>query len=98
MSILGRLFGRYREPVSKKPVGKFRVESVLDDGSISGEVLDGIIYPGYKLKGGRTVVPIMKIMRADKEIEFAIEYDRVVIFPEGRLKVEEGEILEVYAS
>jgi len=100
LSFLKRLFRRSGEIASKKPVGKFKVDSVLDDGAISGEVLDGIIYSGYKLKpkGKKIVVPIMKIMRGKEEIEFAIEYDRVILLPEDKLKVEEGEILEVYAS
>lgn len=101
MGLFDRFFRKERvEVVSKKPVGKFKVEEVFDilgKQVIIGEVLEGVIYPGYKLKG-KGVVLIREIQKDRKKVDFAIEYDRVGLVLEGTLSAEGGEILEVYQA
>ncbi|NJE26677.1 translation factor [Thermococcus sp. MV5] len=101
MGIFDRFFRKERvEVVSKKPVGKFKVEGVLNilgKQVIIGEVLEGVIYSGYKLKG-RGVALIREIQKDRKKVDFALEYDRVGLVLEGTLSVEEGDILEVYQA
>ncbi|USG99972.1 translation factor [Thermococcus argininiproducens] len=101
MRILERFFKRERvEIFSRKPVGRFKVEEVLNilgKQVIIGEVLEGVIYPGYKLKG-RGVALIREIQKDRKKVDFALEYDRVGLVLEGTLGVEGEEILEVYQA
>lgn len=88
------------EIVSRKPVGKFRVLQVfqiLGKQALSGEVIDGIIYPGYKLKG-RDVGIIMGIEKEYRRVDFAVSGDTVALILENNMKVEKGEVLEVYQS
>ena len=85
------------EIVSRKPVGKFKVFQILGKHVLSGEVVDGIIYPGYKLKG-RDAGVIMGIERGHRKVDFAVSGDIVVLILENKIEVEEGEILEVYQS
>ncbi|MBP1911809.1 tRNA-binding protein Pbp11 [Thermococcus stetteri] len=85
---------------SRQPVGKFRVERVLKVASretLIGEVLEGIIYPGYKLKGPSVGV-VRAIEKDRKKADFAVAGDRVALIMETSTKAEKGQILEVYQS
>jgi len=96
----GRREAQGVEIVSRRPVGKFKVERVLRVLArqvLIGEVLEGLIYPGYKLKGRKAGV-IMKIEKERKEIDFALTGDRVALMLETEIPCTEGEILEVYQS
>ncbi|NJE09616.1 translation factor [Thermococcus sp. MAR1] len=104
MSFLKRLLGRIEdhevEVVSTKPVGKFRVEKtlkVINRQVLVGEVTEGLIYPGYKVKG-KAVSPIMRIERSHKRVDFAVAGDRVALMLEYEIPCEEGEELEIYQS
>lgn len=102
LSFIRRFFKKSEEIeiFSKKPVAKFRVErvfNILGKPAIIGEVLEGIIYPGYKIKG-KDVALIRKIQKDHRDVDFAIEYDRVALLLEGNINVKENEILEVYQS
>ncbi len=107
LSILRRLLGKRDDNeiggvASRNPVGRFRVERSLKVSSrqvLIGEVIEGIIYTGYKVKG-RAVSPIMKIERDHMEIDFAIAGDRVALMLEHEIPCEEGGEggLEVYQS
>ena len=81
-------------------VGKVKVERKLKVGSwdaVICRVEEGIVRVGYKLKKGRKKVPIMKIQKERKEIEFAIPGDKVALVLDGSIEVEKGEMLEVYS-
>ncbi|NJE05918.1 translation factor [Thermococcus sp. M36] len=85
---------------SRKPVGRFRVEKSLKVFSrqvLIGEVIEGLIYPGYKVKG-KSVSPIMKIERDHRRVDFAVAGDRVALMLEYEVPCEEGEELEIYQS
>ncbi|WP_054841321.1 tRNA-binding protein Pbp11 [Thermococcus peptonophilus] len=88
---------------SRQSVGKFRVEKVLKVAFrevLIGEVLEGIIYPGYKLKGGPSVGGVIRaIEREHRKVDFAVTGDRVAIMMEAPpTKAKEDQILEVYQS
>ncbi|AIF68735.1 hypothetical protein PAP_01475 [Palaeococcus pacificus DY20341] len=102
MSFFKRIFKRdiHNEIASRNPIGKFRVKKELKSGekqALLGEVLEGVIYPGYKLKGDGVAL-VRRLKQGDKEIDFAVEYDEVVILLEGKIRVKENDILEVYQS
>ena len=106
MGIMKRIFGGRKgrgeqvEVVSRRPVGRFRVEKtlrVLSRQVLMGEVVEGLIYPGYKVKG-RKASPIMEIERERRKVDFAVTGDRVAIMLEHEIPCEEGEVLEVYQS
>ncbi|WP_054840249.1 tRNA-binding protein Pbp11 [Thermococcus sp. JCM 11816] len=102
--ILGRKRHKGGEIIASRypPVGKFRVEKVLKvafrEVLVGGEVLEGIIYPGYKLKGGSSVGVIRAIEREHRKVDFAVAGDKVALMMESPTKAEEGQILEVYQS
>ncbi len=104
MSLFRRIFRKKEksdvEIVSKHPVGRFRVEKSLKVFSrqvLIGEVIEGLIYPGYKVKG-KSVSPIMKIERDHRRVDFAVAGDRVALMLEYEVPCEEGEELEIYQS
>jgi len=101
LSFLSKLFKNDRaEITSRKPVGKFKVEKVfeiLTKQVLVGEVVEGVIYPGYKLKGNNVAL-IREIQRDRQKVDFAVEYDKVALVLEGRINTGEGEILEIYQS
>ncbi len=102
MNPLKRLLGRTGKEnlVSRKPSGRFQVVGVthlLGKQILGGIVLDGILYPGYKLRGGGVAL-IREIHIQNREVDFAVEGDRVALVLEGRLEVGEGEVIEVYRS
>ncbi|AEH24106.1 tRNA-binding protein Pbp11 [Pyrococcus yayanosii] len=103
MGLLDRLFGRKIERIqiaSREPIGSFRVEDVfrvMGRHVLVGEVLGGVIYPGYKVKG-EGVAEIYKIQMERREVEFAISGDRVALILEGSLKARKGDVLEVYRA
>ncbi|ASJ17584.1 hypothetical protein A3L04_05630 [Thermococcus chitonophagus] len=82
-------------------VGKVRVEGKLRVGpwdAVICEVEEGIVKIGYKLKKGRKKVPIMKIQKERKDIEFAIPGDKVALILDGSIEVESGEVLKIYST
>lgn len=88
------------EIVSRKPSGKFMVEKsyALPAGeALVGEVREGIVYPGYKLKGRRTAL-IREIQANRRKIDFAVSGDRVALIVEEKMEAKEGDVLEVYPS
>lgn len=106
MSIWGRLrrkTGKERvkeEVVSKEPVGRFQVvgvTSILGRQVLGGVVLDGAVYPGYKLKGGGVAL-IREIHIQNRKVDFAVEGDQVALVLEGALRLKGGEVIEVYRS
>jgi len=106
MGLFGKIFKKSKkeinkvEIVSRKPVGKFRVLQIfqiLGRQILSGEVLEGIIYPGYKLKG-KDVGVIMAIEKEHRRVDFAVSGDTVALILENNMKAEKGDILEVYQS
>ncbi|WP_148882797.1 tRNA-binding protein Pbp11 [Thermococcus aciditolerans] len=105
MGILDRLFGRGRnggdvQIVSRKPAGRFQVVGVtyvLGKQVLGGVVLEGVIYPGYKLKGGGIAL-VREIHLQNRKVDFVVEHDEAALVLEGTLKVKEGEIIEVYQS
>ena len=104
MSFLRRLFTSKKdsgtEIVSRKPVGRFRVERVLrvtHRQVLIGEVLEGLVYPGYKVKG-RKASPIMRIERERRRVDFAVAGDTAALILENEIPCEKGEILEIYQS
>ena len=106
MSIIRRMLGRDKNPerviqvVSRKPVGRFKVVGithVLGKQVLGGVVLEGAIYPGYKLKGGGIAL-IREIHIQNRKVDFAVEGDQVALVLEGTLKLKGGEVLEVYQS
>ncbi|MBO8174770.1 MAG: translation factor [Thermococcus sp.] len=106
MGLFGKIFKKSKEDidkieiVSRTPVGRFRVLRVFQITGrqvLSGEVIGGVIYPGYKLKG-KDVGVIMAIERQHKRVDFAISGDTVALILENNMKVEKGEVLEVYQS
>jgi len=85
--------------VSRNPVGKFRVEqslNVLGKETLIGEV-EGIIYPGYKVKG-ESVALVREIQKDRKKVDFAVDGDRVALVLEGKTNAKKGDVLEVYQS
>ena len=93
---------RKRDPevVSRHPVGKFQVAgvtSVLGKQVLGGTVIDGVIYPGYKLKG-KGVAVVREIHIQNRKVDFAVEGDQVALILDGVLNVNAGEFLEVYQS
>lgn len=88
------------EVFSKRPVAKFKVERVfeiLGREVLVGEVAEGVIYPGYKVKRKKAAL-IREIQRERQRVDFALEYDKVALVLEGRLNPKAGEMLEVYQS
>ena len=104
MSFLRKFFrgqekDREIEIVSRNPVGKFRVEqtlNVLGKETLIGTV-EGIIYPGYKVKG-KSVAVIREIQKDRKKVDFAVDGDRVALVLEGKTNAKKGDVLEVYQS
>ncbi len=103
MQFFSKLLGKNKtkvEIVSRRPVGKFKVEKVFEivrRQVLIGEVVEGIIYPGYKLKGDNIAI-IREIQRDRQKVDFAVEYDKVALVLEGRVNTIKGEILEIYQS
>ncbi|ADT83050.1 tRNA-binding protein Pbp11 [Thermococcus barophilus] len=106
MGIFRRIFKKPKrevnkiEIVSRKPVGRFRVLQVFNifgKQVLAGEVIDGIIYPGYKLKG-RDVGIVRNIEKNRKKVDFAVSGDVVALMLENKMDVNDGELLEVYQS
>jgi len=88
------------EIFSRKPVGKFKVKEVFEIFEreiVVGEVVEGVIYPGYKIKGERAAL-IREIQKERRRVDFALEYDLVALVLEGKLSPKAGEILGVYQS
>lgn len=88
------------EVFSKRPVAKFKVEKVFEIFGrevLVGEVVEGVIYPGYKVKGKKAAL-IREIEKERQKVDFALEYDKVALVLEGKLNTKAGEILEVYQS
>jgi len=84
---------------SRRPVARFRVEqvlTVLGRETLIGTV-EGIVYPGYKVKG-REIAVIREIQRKRKKVDFAVDGDRVALILEGRTNAKKGETLEIYQS
>ena len=84
---------------SRKPVAHFKVEQVvniLGRETLIGTV-EGVIYPGYKVKGDGIAV-IREIQRERKKVDFAVDGDRVALILEGRTNAKKGERLEIYQS
>jgi len=85
---------------SKRPSGKFRVEITFKVGTreaLVGEVVEGIIYPGYKLKGPSVGV-VRSIEREHEKIDFAVSGDKVALIMESPTGARKGDVLEVYQS
>ncbi|ALV63324.1 hypothetical protein ADU37_CDS16250 [Thermococcus sp. 2319x1] len=85
---------------SKRPAAKFKVEKVFEISGrevLAGEVVEGIIYPGYKVKGKGAAL-IREIQKEKQKVDFALEYDKVALVLEGKPSTKAGEILEVYQS
>ncbi|NJE85004.1 translation factor [Thermococcus sp. CX2] len=107
MGFLSRLFGGKKETdteeiqiVSRKPVGKFRVEGVtyiLGKQVLAGIVLDGVIYPGYKLRDGGIAL-VREIYIQNRKVDFVVEHDQAALLLEGKLKAEPGEVIKIYQS
>ncbi|ASA76913.1 tRNA-binding protein Pbp11 [Thermococcus sp. 5-4] len=102
MGIFKRFRKKKDEPeiVSRHPVGKFKVIGttyVLGKQVLGGVVLEGIIYPGYKLKGGGIAL-VREIHIQNRKVDFVVEHDEAALVLEGKLKVKDGEIIEVYRS
>ncbi len=103
LSFLSRFFkhgGDETAVVSRKAAGRFRVDEVLEiigKQVLVGEVIEGVIYPGYKVKG-EGAAPIRAIQRDKKSVDFAVEYDRVALILEGHISAVKGEIVEIYRS
>ncbi|AFL94851.1 hypothetical protein CL1_0645 [Thermococcus cleftensis] len=88
------------EVVSREPVGKFIVAGVtyvLGKQVLAGIVKEGLIYPGYKLKG-KNVALIREIYIQNRKIDFAVGGDEVALLLEGHMEVKTGEVLNVYRS
>jgi len=84
---------------SRRAVGKFKVERVFEvlGREVVGEVIEGVIYSGYKLKGkGATL--IREIQKERQKVDFALECDKVALVLEGKINPKVGEVLEVYQS
>ncbi|WP_456365532.1 tRNA-binding protein Pbp11 [Thermococcus sp.] len=105
MGILSRLFNRGEEEgseeriIEREPAGRFRVENclILPVGRVViGEVIDGVLYPGYKLKGEDGVAVVMGIEKEHRKVDFAIAGDLVGLFLDGDIECMEGDELEVY--
>ena len=104
MSFLRRFFGGRKkaeeiEIVSRKPVAKFKVEqtlNILGKETLIGTV-EGIIYPGYKVKG-ESVALVREIQKDRKKVDFAVDGDRVALVLEGKTNAKKGDVLEVYQS
>lgn len=85
---------------SRRAVGKFKVERVfeiLGREVVVGEVIEGVIYSGYKLKG-KGVALIREIQKERQKVDFALECDKVALVLEGKINPKAGEVLEVYQS
>lgn len=88
------------EIVSKRPVAKFKVEKVFEIFGreiLVGEVVEGVIYPGYKIKGNGAAL-IREIQKDNQRVDFALAYDEVALSLEGRTNAKVEDILEVYQS
>ncbi len=104
MKFLRRFFGKDREVekieiVSRRPVAKFKVEQILNvlgKETLIGTV-EGIIYPGYKIKGKNTAL-VRRIEKDRKTVDFAVDGDRVALVLEGKTNAKKGDLLEVYQS
>lgn len=102
MGILDRFRKKKDEPeiVSRHPVGRFKVSEityVIGKQVLGGVVMEGVIYPGYKLKGGGVAL-VREIHIRNRKVDFAVDHDEAALVLEGRLKVKEGEVIEVYQS
>lgn len=107
MGLFEKFFGKKREPerekveiVSKHPVATFRVENVLNvmgRDVLVGTVEGGIVYPGYKVKGGGVAL-IYGIERNRERVEFAVGGDKVALMLEGKVRAKKGDVLEIYPS
>ncbi|RLF86657.1 translation factor [Thermococci archaeon] len=85
---------------SRRAVGKFKVERVfeiLGREVVVGEVIEGVIYSGYKLKGKGAAL-IREIQKERQKVDFALECDKVALVLEGKINPKVGEVLEVYQS
>ncbi|NJE75331.1 translation factor [Thermococcus sp. ES12] len=100
------IFKRFRRKVngpeiaSRHHIGKFKVVGttrIPGKQVLRGIVLEGIIYPGYKLKGGGIAL-VREIRLQNRRVDFIVEHDEAALVLEGVLKVKEGDILEVYRS
>lgn len=84
---------------SRRPVAYFGVEQVLT--VLGRETLigtaEGIIYPGYKVKG-KGIAIIREIRRGKKKVDFAVDGDKVALILEGRTNAKKDERLEIYQS
>ncbi|ASJ06542.1 tRNA-binding protein Pbp11 [Thermococcus pacificus] len=106
MGFLNRVFRRAKddnplEIVSREPVGKFRVSKtlrVMGRQVLIGEVLEGVVYPAYKVKAGRKVAIIYRIEKGHREVEFAAPGDMVALILEGEVEVGKNDEIEVYQS
>ncbi len=100
MKVLERLFGKGgSEIVSRGPVAKFKVREcfgISERRALSGEVTDGVIYPGYKIKG-RKVALIRRIEIGNRAVDFAVSGDKAVLILEGEFPCVRGEV-NVYRS
>ena len=104
---LKELFGRRGkqeesdvEIVSLRPVGRFQVERILRVLSrqvLVGRVTEGLVYPGYKIKGRKAGV-IMKVEKDHRKVDFAVVGDEVALMLENEIPCREGEELEIYRS
>jgi len=70
--------------------------NILGRETLIGTV-EGVIYPGYKVKGDGIAV-IREIQRERKKVDFAVDGDRVALILEGRTNAKKGERLEIYQS
>ena len=103
MSMRFNIFKKREKEVqifSRNPVGKFKVEGVFeifDREVVVGEVIEGVIYPGYKIKGERVAL-IREIQKEGQKVDFALEYDKVALVLEGKISPKSEEVLAVYQS
>ncbi|WP_297091042.1 tRNA-binding protein Pbp11 [Thermococcus sp.] len=103
LSFLSRLFEGSKEEqkirtIPGKPVGKFRVESVLRVFTrqvLIGEVTEGIVYPGCKLRGG-SIGKVVKIEMGRRQVDLAESGNKVAIMLENEIPAKKGDELEIY--
>lgn len=89
------------EVVSRSPVGRFRVSKILrvmGRQVLIGEVLEGVVYPAYKVKAGKRAALVYRIEKEHRKVEFAAPGDRVALILEGEVEAKAGEEIEVYQS
>ncbi|USS41540.1 translation factor [Thermococcus aggregans] len=86
------------EIFSRKSVGKFKVEKtfeVFGRKVLVGDVIEGVIYPGYKVKGEDAAL-IREIQKEGQRIDFALQWDHVELVLEDNIDVKVGEVVKVY--